>query len=96
MNPLVAGAVVVSPRDNGQINLYDGVGGNLRASKVLPELSRAFHRYVLANPGSGGVCVLGLVAVSAKHFTYRAGCYDDTLTSQWTRSLSMKLPRDSI
>ena len=96
MNPLIAGPVVVSPRDNGQINLYDSVGDKPLASKVLPELAGAFHRYVLANPGSGGVCVLGLVAISAKHFTYRAGCYDDMLTLQWTRSLSMKVPRDSI
>jgi hypothetical protein len=96
MNPLIAGAVVVSPRDSGQINLHDAAGDKPRASKVIRELAGAFRRYVLANPGSNGVCVLGLVAVSAKHFTYRAGCYDDMLTLQWTKSLSMTLPRDSI
>jgi hypothetical protein len=94
--PLLAGPFLVSPHEGGRVELYDSRTDKLRASQVLPELARAFHQYILANPVSDGVCALGLVVLSANRLTYRAGCYDDRFRPQWTKALPMTLPHDPV
>ncbi len=85
------GATVASVHGDGQVVLYRVDNHQLIASKRMPELSRAFHRRVLAAPAGGGVCVLGLVAAPSGRSVYRAGCYDDTLSALWTKPLPLKL-----
>ena len=80
------GATVAVPGKQGSIALYSSATGQLLASKVLPELSRAFQTDILANPALHGICALGLVAGPKNGLTYRAGCYDDSLTPQWSKA----------
>lgn len=96
LDPFVAGDAIVSPHADGRVDLYDVATGQRRATRVLPELPRAFHRYLLPDPGSDGVCALGLVSQSSKLMTYRAGCYDGRLTSRWNKTLPMHPPRDPV
>jgi hypothetical protein len=80
------GATVAVPGNKGRVALYGSTTGQLLASKVVPEISRGFQSDVLANPGSPGICVLGLVGSAKNSFTYRAGCYDEKLEKRWTES----------
>jgi hypothetical protein len=91
-------AVVASRGGKGDIKLYKAGTDRLLARKVIPELSRAFHRYSLANPNptSAGICALGLAADTETRMTYRAGCYDGRLVPQWTKSLPIAVPRDNV
>jgi hypothetical protein len=96
LDPFVAGDSIVSPHQDGRVDLFDVSTGRRRAARVLPELPRAFHRYLLPDPGSDGVCALGLISQSGKLMTYRAGCYDGRLAPRWSKSLPMHPPRDPI
>ena len=95
-DPVVTGGgrIVASTHDGGRITLYR-VGTHARlGSKVVPELERAFRRDVLPGPDDHGICTLGLFAVAGRLF-YRAGCYDDGLRRQWTKSLPLKIASDN-
>jgi len=84
------GDIVAVPGKSGHIALYEAATGRLLASKVLPELSRAFQTDILPNPASRGICDLGLVAGPGEGATYRAGCYDDSLRVQWSKAFKFR------
>jgi len=88
LNPILAsgGEILAVPGRRGQVALYETATGRLLASKVLPELSRAFQTDILPNPASRGICDLGLFGSPEKGVTYRAGCYDDSLRAQWSKA----------
>jgi hypothetical protein len=96
-NPVLTAHSLISPHDRGRIDVYDIETGRRRVSRILPELSRAFHEDdVLASPSSDGICVLGLVSLAAKRLEYRAACYDEQLVPRWRKTLPMRLPRDPL
>lgn len=82
LDPVVSGRRIVSPHSDGRLNVYDAADGHLTASDVPPELARAYHRNVLADPFGDGACVLGLTGT-----TYAAACYDAALKRKWVTSL---------
>jgi hypothetical protein len=95
-DPIVAGALVLSPHQDGRLSVFDAASGKVRASKIPAELAKAFHTYVIANPGGAGACVLGLEVGNHDRWTYRAGCYDDRLTRSWTKDLPVNVARERL
>jgi hypothetical protein len=81
-DPIVVGSTIVSPHEDGRINVYDADTGRLRASRVIPELARAYQSWTFGDGAGEGVCVLGLAGT-----TYSAGCYDRTLRRRWASRL---------
>ena len=94
-NPILAweGEILAVPGRRGQIALYETATGRLLASKILPELSRAFQTDLLPNPASRGICDLGMFGSPDKGVTYRAGCYDESLRVQWRKAFKFGADR---
>ncbi|HLK88276.1 MAG TPA: hypothetical protein VKZ18_00200 [Polyangia bacterium] len=87
LDPVVSGNVAFSLHEHDRLNVHDLATGRRVASKVVPELERAFRQYIIADPSGSGACVLGIVVGPNDTWTYKAACYDETLTRRWSKSL---------
>ena len=90
---VAGGAIVASVRGGGRVSLYAAGSGEKVVSRVLPEIARAMHTRVMADPAGGGVCAIGLGQRSGA-MAYHAGCYDRALKPLWTKWLPLKLTPD--
>jgi hypothetical protein len=94
LDPVLSGTFAFSLHEHDRLEVHDLSTGRRTASKVAPELERSFHRNIVAAPSGNGVCVFGVVVGSRGWWTYKAGCYDQTLTRRWSESF--RQPIDSL